>query len=462
MSVWELSFTIGQLVIDLSLISGLFVLGVVARRYVPVFQRFLLPSSLIAGFAGLLIGPELLSWVDFSTERMGAYVYHLLALTFISVGLQRRSGRSRGAVAFGFMQIMTFLIQVLVGLAVALAITYFINPDFVPAVGTLLPLGLGMGPGIAYSIGQSWEVYGFVGAGSVGLTIAALGFLIAYVAGIIIVNRGIRRGHAALISSDARMSDALRTGIIRHDPPVGARLTFSANTIEPLTFHLTLIGSVYLLTYVLLSGVALILIEVGLEREVVTLWSFHFIIANLLAVAVRRVIDARRISHVLDEGFLHRSSGFFADVLIATSIMAISLQVAQDYLWAVLVMSALGSILTYYALKWTAERSLADYHFERFTGIFGQMTGTISSGLALIRVTDPEFRTPVSQDLVLGSGIAFILGFPLLVLINLPFNFFDGALEGYWIVAGASCVYLALILLVWSRLGLRRNASAKL
>lgn len=462
MTVWDLSFSVEQLVLDLALVSGLFLLGVVARRYVGLLQRFLIPSSLIAGFVGLMLGPELFGWVDFSTERMGAYVYHLLALTFISVGLQSRNGRTKGAVAFGFMQIMTFLVQFLLGLAIALLITYFINPDFIPAVGTLLPLGLGMGPGIAYSIGQSWESYGFAGAGSIGLTISAFGFLVAYVTGILVVNRGIRKGQAALVSSEESLSEAVRTGIIKEHPPEGARLTFFVGTIEPLTFHLSLIGGVYLLTYALLKGVAMGLVAAGLEREVVTLWSFHFIIANLIAIVVRRVMDALKVSYVVDLGLMHRSTGFFADVLIATSIMAISVQVAQAYLGAVMLMCILGTILTFYILRWTSERAFADYHFERFGGIYGEMTGTISSGLALIRVVDPEFRTPVGQDLVLGSGIAFILGFPLLILINLPFNLYDGALRGYWVVMGAAVVYLLLVMAAWSRLGLKRKANIKL
>ncbi|NBC15749.1 MAG: hypothetical protein GVY18_00360 [Bacteroidetes bacterium] len=462
MSVWEHSFTIGQFVLDFVIISTLFVAATICRRYVHFFQRFLIPNSLIAGFLGLLFGPELLHLMDFSLERMGAYVYHLLALTFIGVGLYGgRRPRSAGAIGFGFIQILSFLVQVLIGLSIALGIVYLIDPDFIPAVGTLLPLGFGMGPGIAYSIGQSWEAYGLAGGGTVGLTIAAFGFLVSYFTGIMIVHRGIRRGQATLVSSEEGLSDDVRTGLIRaKEPAVGARLTFFSGAIEPLTFHLALIGGVYLMTYALLSALSVGLVQVGLEREVVTLWSFNFVFANLLALGVRRVMTAREIGYLLDEGLLNRATGLFADYLIATSIMAISLSVAYTYLWPLLAMCSIGAAATYFLVKWASERTFVDFHFERFVGIYGEMTGTISSGLALVRVTDPEYQTPVAQDLVLGSGVALVLGFPLLLLINLPFSVFSGQLEGYWVVLGCSVLYLSLILWLWSRIGVRlRNVT---
>ncbi|MFQ5569257.1 MAG: hypothetical protein ACE5G0_06255 [Rhodothermales bacterium] len=459
MNSWTHAFTIGQFILDIAVVSGLLLLGTLARRYVGFFQRFLVPSNLIAGFIGLILGPELLDWLDFSLERMGIYVYHLLALTFIGVGLQGGGKKhSRAAINLGFIQIMSFLLQALIGLGVALAVVYLINPDLVPAVGVLLPLGFGMGPGIALSIGQSWEAHGFVEGGSIGLTIAAVGFLTAYFSGMLIVNQGIRRGHAVLVKSEDNLSRDTRTGIIKDEPlPAAARMTFSAGAIEPLTFHTALIATIYLVTYGITLGLSWGLTRVGLAHEVPTLWSFHFILANLIALLTRKLMHRRHIAYVLDEGFLHRVTGLLADYLIAASIMAISLRIAWDYIAPIAVMCLLAAFATYASIKWVSQRVFRDYHFERFVGIYGEMTGTISSGLALVRVTDPEYTTPVAQDLVLSSGLALGFGFPLLLVINMPFTLFGGALAGYWVVLGIVLAYLICVLLVWQRFGLQRK-----
>ena len=462
MNTWTHAFTIGQFILDFSVVSGLLLLGTLCRRYVGWFQRYLIPNNLIAGFLGLILGPELLGMAVFSPERMGIYVYHLLALTFIGVGLQSGGGKhSRGAINLGFIQIMSMLLQAVIGLGVVLVMVYFVNPDLVPAVGVLLPLGFGMGPGIAYAIGQSWQAYGFAEGASIGLTIAAIGFLVAYGSGILIVNRGIRRGHAVLVRRTDSLSQDVRTGIVSADTPearpVAARMTFTAGAIEPLTFHVALVATIYLVTYGVTLALAEALVLVGLEREVPTLWSFQFILANLIALTTGRLMHRRRIAHLLDEGFLHRLTGLLADYLIAASIMAISLTVAWDYIVPIALMCAVAALATYASIKWVSQRVFEDYPFERFVGIYGEMTGTISSGLALVRVVDPEYKTPVAQDLVLSSGLALGFGFPLLLAINMPFTVFDGALEGYWTLLGIIVAYLVLIVLAWTRFGLQRQ-----
>ncbi len=82
--------------------------------------------------------------------------------------------------------------------------------------------------------------------------------------------------------------------------------------------------------------------------------------------------------------------------------------------------------------------------------MFAQMTGTIASGLALLRVTDPEYRSPVAQELVLSSGMAMGFGFPLLILINLPFSLFDGSLYGFSVLLALMAGYLILLLGAWA------------
>jgi len=65
-------------------------------------------------------------------------------------------------------------------------------------------------------------------------------------------------------------------------------------------------------------------------------------------------------------------------------------------------------------------------------------------------VTDPEYRTPVAEELVLASGMALGMGFPLLLAINLPFTLFDGSKTGFVVLGGMLLVYLAVLLVCWT------------
>ena len=52
--------------------------------------------------------------------------------------------------------------------------------------------------------------------------------------------------------------------------------------------------------------------------------------------------------------------------------------------------------------------------------IYGTATGTLPTGLSLLRVVDPEFETPVATDYMYSVGIVFILVIPIILTINLP------------------------------------------
>ena len=464
MTFWEYDIQFGDFVLDIAILNMLLVVGVLCRWRIPFFQRYLIPSSLIAGFLGLILGPELLKVLDFQTDRMGLYLYHLLAILFISIGLQKTTRKkSRGALHVGFLFVMSYLVQICVGIGSMLLVVYLFNPDIIPAIGMLLPLGFGMGPGLAYNIGYSWEVeFGVEGAASIGVTLSAVGFLIAYFVGITLVNRGIRKGKSTLMDATKQLSASTLTGIIgdEHPPPAGF-LRFHGSSIEPLTFHLGLIGLLYLLTYFTTLGLDRVLHSLGAGEQVGILWGFHFIIGNLLAVGTARMLRREQADHLLDAGLNQRLTGLFTDYLIAAAIMAISLSVAWDFAGPILLMGILGAIATGLMLRALSYRVFDELRFERFTGVFGEMTGTLASGLALLRVTDPEFKTPIAQDLGLGSGMALLFGFPLFVIINMPFVFFDGQLYGYWIVIGICIVYMAIILSVWKLFGLKWHQNSE-
>lgn len=456
MLLWDQALSVYTITVDAAVMGVLIVLATVARRYIRLFQNYLVPNSLIAGFFGLILGPEILHWLPYDVDRMGVYVYHLLALLFIGMGFRAGTKRTRGSVGFGLLSILSYLIQATVGLLVTMSVAALFWPGLHPALGMLLPLGFGMGPGLAYSIGRSWESFGFEDGGSLGLAVAAVGFLVAYLMGVRLVRKGIRTGDSSLMAQRDALSDDIRTGIIRQGTPQpGAHLTFFSGAVEPLSVHVALIAAVYLATYLLVSGLAALLVRVGLEREVPLLWSFHFLAAYLVALIIRKLADRVQISYVLDAGLLNRITGLTADFMIMASVMAISLGVVRRYALPVALMGLFGAIATYFSLKLAVRFVFESHVFERFVSIFGEMTGTLSSGLALLRVTDPEFKTPVAEDLALGSGIALLFGFPLLFIINLPFTVFGGSLVGYWFVILACVLYSGVLYLIW-RFGIGR------
>lgn len=52
--------------------------------------------------------------------------------------------------------------------------------------------------------------------------------------------------------------------------------------------------------------------------------------------------------------------------------------------------------------------------------LFGTATGTLPTGLSLLRVVDPDFETPAARDYAYASGMVFVFVFPLILFVNLP------------------------------------------
>jgi len=217
---------------------------------------------------------------------------------------------------------------------------------------------------------------------------------------------------------------------------VGDRLTTDSEAIDSFSFHTAMVVFVYLLSFLFLKGVSFLLGFAGKAgAELATnLWGINFIFSAMIAIVVRKIMDLLRIGYVLDDDALTRISGMSVDYMVAGALAAISLVFVGKYWFPILLMSTLCGVMVYYTIPWLSSRIFRDFRFERMLMIYGVSTGTLSSGLALLRVMDPEFRTKVSSDYMLSAGLTFVLAIPFILAINLPANAYtSGSMIPYWI-----------------------------
>jgi len=291
MSPWDLDVNLKSVMLDLLYLSSFILVGTLLRRYVKFFQTYLIPNNFIGGAIALLVGTQGLGLIDLQSDRLVLYVYHFLALTFISLGLrQEKKNWGKGPLSKSIASLISYLIQGLIGLLVAFILVFTIKPDLFVGIGMVVPLGFGMGPGLAATLAASWEKFGFDGGAQVGLTFAAVGYLYSFFVGMALINWGIRRKKTALIKDINHISDDMRTGVIKNGKPaIAGHLSLSTEAIEPLAFHIALIGFVYLITYIIVDFLAQVMMNNGLEGFVATLWSFHFVVGLLLSLAMRKI-----------------------------------------------------------------------------------------------------------------------------------------------------------------------------
>lgn len=83
------------IVLDIAYLSILMGVASVLKRIITPLSKILIPNAVIAGFLGILFGPEVLKVIPFSYDRLGNLVYHLMAIGFIAIALKRHGGQAQ-------------------------------------------------------------------------------------------------------------------------------------------------------------------------------------------------------------------------------------------------------------------------------------------------------------------------------------------------------------------------------
>jgi len=380
-------------------------------------KRIIIPTSIIAGFIGLIVGKDFLNWMPLNQEILGMIVYHLMAIGFIAMSLKKRERRKTNAMAKSGMFIVSgYLIQGIIGLSVVLIIMVFFNPDIFIGLGLLLPLGFGQGPGQAFSIGSQWEKIGFLSGGNIGLSIATIGFIWATIIGLPWMNYLIKKNKKEQVVVNKT------TRIMRSD-----KAFESSDSIDSMTAQLILIGFAYSLTFATLYGLTLVLSNLGTFGASFSalLWGFHFNIGAAYGIIIRFILNRLEEKDIVSKDInnpyvLQRISGTSFDFMITASISAISIVALKSYIFPIIIITTLGGLATIFYTNYILTRTLEVNKLENIIAFYGMQTGTISTGMALLKGVDPNFHTDAAENLVFGSAFAMVLGLPLMVLINLP------------------------------------------
>ena len=434
-------------IVQIGIIAGLILLANVLRRKIYFIQKTLMPTAVLAGF--ILLALMSLNIINMSTTFLESITYHTLALGFIAMSLRvpTKEAESEPMIGSksGALIVSTYLVQAAVGLVISLGLAYTIMPNLFKASGILLPMAYGQGPGQANNVGTTYQALGMAGGRSFGLSLAAAGYLCACVVGVVTLNICNRKG---LIKRPAEKKE--RSGSVTVDTFQDSDEIPIAESIDKLSIQMALVCLVYLLTYLITWGITsgLATVAPGLAATVSTLlWGFNFIIGSIVATGCRSLFKGLRSAKIMNRQYqnnylLSRISGLAFDVMIVAGIASINIDDLSGYWLPFLLMAVLGGVVTYYYLKYMCRRLYPTYSYEGFFSMYGMLTGTISSGVLLLREIDPNFDTPAANNLISGSSFGIVFGAPVLLLVSLAAK--DDT--SVWITLGLVIIYLAFLL----------------
>lgn len=432
-------YTPFDVLMDIGWISLLLIIGNLMRRFIPWFQKLLIPAPITAGLLGLLLGPNALGIIQFS-EHFGDYATILIAAVFGALPFTmdfdakvRQRARTMWSYSVG-MYLAQWGFFALLG--VILFAPLFNTPDW---FGIMLPVGFVGGFGVAAAVGGALDSAG-TEATSLGFTAAAVGMFSAIVGGVIFARWGSKKGHTNELPALDKLPEDMRTGIISlpgQRPSVG-RATTSPSSIEPIALHVAALAVTLFLANILTNWV----------NDAFPALSFPlFAMAFLVGLAGVGVLHLIKAPHYLDTKLMGSVSGASTDFLVAVGIASIVPAVVATYIVPLIILFVVGLAFCLVLFFYVAPRVFEHGWFERAVFSWGWATASVATGIAVLKIVDPEQKSGTLEEF--GMAYVGFAPFEIAAAILAPIAIIAGLV---WLFGGVALIGgLALLIppMIW-------------
>ena len=430
-----------QLLQALSLLSALLLIGTFLRAKVKLFQSLYLPASVIGGFIGMIISPEILGrfsnysisdeWIKTYSLLPGILSVPIFAAIPLGMFLNNSNDNkkknikslypSKVLICFGLFQCAA-MTQSAIGYATNMFFSK-VNPqlNMYRTFGYELSAGFAGGHGLAASTGKLLESFGIPQyeweiAQGVAMTTATVGLIGGMIFGIIFINIAVRRNKTNIIKAikknneDKSMEVGYNKDITKQNSL--GRETFLSSSIETITFHLAIILTVCGLAYIVLNFVKKMNIA-GLN--VLPVWTYSMIIMFALNFLIKKL----NLTWMIDAKVKAKIMGTLSDFAIVSAITSLPIKAIMNYIAPITVMCILGFIITYLLVFPLGDFFFKkDYSFERAIVSWGTLTGVLTTGMILLKICDPEYKSPALSEFSLGFSLMSITGLLIVPILN--------------------------------------------
>ena len=457
MSSWDFSIKNYEIVwavmIQLFVIIAFILVGNILRRVIPFLRKSFIPSSLIGGVILLIINIVCEKIFDFSIidkNLMKIVTYHALAIGFIAMTLRsnktmQKKELGKKAVQNGLITGSVYMLQAAFGIA-AILIFFAAGKAIFYDAGVILPLSFGQGPGNALTWGTNFSspdhmnnisAEGLMTNGAdFGLTLASIGFIVSSVVGVAYINYFRIRGKITR-PEEENLDESIE---FVSDDEITKR---SAN----LGIQLGLIAIAYLATFGIMCALSFS------EFTSSIAWGFNFIFGVITANLVKLIVNALHKKNVIKNEIINnrqmsKVSDFFFDLMIIAGVAAIDIENVRDYIWEIVVLCIVGTIVTYIYIRLITRRIFKGYEHDMFLVNFGTLTGTASNGMILLRESDPHFARDSASIFIVSQLPAMIAVAPLLLMLNFSAKSLTNCLIAMGIFFFLAIVYTVVIFII--------------
>lgn len=428
--------------------SIMLLVGVLLRAKIPFLRKMLVPASVLGGIIGFLFINAfggIKNRIGVDIEIFNVLVNQIFTISFISIGLtsapQNKSNSAKNTVkgtwALGIVWCLLYALTPLLGLGIVAVIGKFCYMS--PIYGMLIQFGFCQGPGQSASYGAIFEQYGWTNASMVAITFSAIGFVVAFIFGIPAAKLGIKRGIA---KNSKKLDEIISRGYLKKEEQTDVMVkdTTCNSNIETLAFHFALIGLCYILAVGISKIFAFFPGFLGTSMS-----GMMFMNGMIAAYIVKFIMKKLKIDYLIENTLQSKITGWTTDYLVVCAFMAISVSVIKLWIVPIFVVSVITTFLTFIICFYFGQRFGGPNDFERTLGLYGMCTGTVPTGVALVRIVDPEFKTSTAVELGACNLVMMLFCTPTCMLI---LAYASGTIEINLILCGLLLISIILLIIL--------------
>jgi ESS family glutamate:Na+ symporter len=387
---------------DLSFVCVLLLFGYVLREAIPLIRKLYLPSSVVAGIAGIIIGPQVLNWVEIPVAISGyGTVLVNIICTAVVWGVVANWGKVKSYLDFICLIQGAYWSQLFYGGLVGLLLSK-IWPALPTGWGTELIFSFAAGHGSAIPMGKIYESMGVYGNVEMGTVMSTVGLIIAMVLGMSIVNFGARKGWAKFLRKTGKDGKieliVAEKGLLPAD-----RRESIGNARIPNASVNNLFFQFALLMALIFAGKLMFQFAGKFIPFINALPSFlHGMVAALI---IYPILIKLHLDEYVDIKTVHSINGFCVDIMIVGAIATLDITFIAQFWLPLLIICTIATVAEIVFCFGYAYLTCTDEWFEKACFSFGQSTGVIATGFALYRALDPNGESTLPEVQGVGNGV---------------------------------------------------------
>lgn len=387
--------TLASLLSDMTVLCTFLLIGFVILQLVKPLQKLFIPAAIIGGVVALIAGPQVLGLVEIpeSFSSMSTVLINVIpcAAVFGST-INRTKLRTYGD--FLCVYLVTYGIQMVVSCLIGAACEQ-IWTDLPHGWGIMALFSFWGGHGTAAAAGAVFEQMGIEGNTQMGMIMSTIGLIVAMAGGMVVMNWGVRKGYTQKIGlDDAEHIKGTVPPDKRH--PIGME-RISSISMSNLMFQ-----------------TALIMFCIWGGSKIMKLIALVIPIASTLPGMINGILGAlilwpimqkAGLGEYVDKTTVNAISGFCLEIVMVSAVATLNLQMFASFIVPILLLSAVIIVCCIIFSVFYTKRICKQDWFEKALGSFGQSTGSVPTGLALIRCVDPNAETTASDAIGIANSI---------------------------------------------------------